>query len=93
MQTITRNEVEINDIFGFAKLKYGHRWNECCNIFQIGGSHEVLPFKGHKSFCLKDLEGNVNDENYKEFKQAYEILISFMKKNKLEEMYYVGDGN
>jgi len=88
MQTVTRTEVEINDIFDFTKLNYGHGWNDCGNIFR-----EVLPFKGHRSFYLKDLEGDVNDNNYKDFKQAYEILISFMKKNDLEEMYYVGDGN
>jgi len=88
LQTVTRTEVEINDIFEFAKEKYGYGWNNCGELFR-----NVLPFVGHRTFYLEDLKGDVNDKNYVDFKRAYEILISFMETNKLDEMYYVGDGN
>lgn len=95
MKTVTRNEVDIGEIFRFAKNNFNLEWNRCCYIFQ--GLNEILPFKGHAEFYLGDLEDDLDyaikvDEE-SDIKLAYTILIAFMKHHKVDEMYYIGDGN
>ena len=81
--------VDIGDIFDFAEDKFGKGWNACCALFQ--GKHEILPFRGRADFCLCDLEAEF--KRHSEHKEAKRILIAFMKKHKLKEMCYVGNGN
>jgi len=93
METVTRTEVEINDIFEFAKKEFEKSWNDCGYLFH---RTEVLPFIGHKEFYRKELAEKIKyceDDKDENRKLAYEIILGFMKKHNLEEMYYVGNGN
>ena len=95
-----RITVDFDEIFHYAKEGFDVQWNKCCDIFH--GSSEILtsPESKNKTIYKQDTEANLkwNEENpeskylnTEDDELAYKILISFMEKHKLEEMYVIND--
>lgn len=82
MKVCTYNEVDTNDLFGFAKEHFGHEWNRCCQIFE---RTEVLNYNSYKDFYAKDIEGELPHLDGDE-KLAYEVLLALMKHHNVKEI-------
>lgn len=91
--------VDFGEIFNYAEEKFDVHWNKCCDIFHRGG---ILcsPESSNMEIDLDTIKSNLkwDEENpdrkyvYSEDKKlAYRILISFMEKHNLEEMYVIND--
>lgn len=91
--------VDFDEIFNYADEEFGVHWNKCCDIFH---RNEILctPESRNMEICLSTIESNLKwdkehpDSKYpysEDNKLAYKILISFMEKHNLKEMYVIND--
>lgn len=90
VKKVRRNEANFADLFRFAKEHHGLEWNPCNDLF----FHTVLEYKRHNDFELADLEAQLKDTKYPydaKTRKAVEIVVSFMKANKVKELRIMND--
>jgi len=95
MAITKKNVADFADIFNFAKDNYGIDWNTCCDIFHRGailcndeGKDRDLDLEEIK-MCLED---DLKHKYYsKEQRQGWEIVVSYMEKEGVEEMRVEND--
>lgn len=91
--------VKFDEIFNYAEKEFNIGWNKCCDIFHRG---EILrtPESPNLNIYKEDIVSNLKyDEEHSESKYVYsedqklgyKVLISFMKKHNLEEMYVINN--
>jgi hypothetical protein len=91
--------VGFDEIFNYAEKEFGVSWNRCCDIFHKGA---ILCTDEGKNTTLDigEIEHSLEwDKEHPETKYplsedtklGYKILIDFMNKHKLEEMYVNND--
>jgi hypothetical protein len=89
--------VDFDEIFKFAEKKYNIEWNDCCDIFHRNAI--ICTDEGRdQEFDIDELEQMIKDakaNNSKWFtplvEKGYNIVLDFMKENKLEEMRVIND--
>lgn len=78
-----------SDVFDFANEKFKIHWNECCDLFHRS---EYFSYRGNTEFYLEEVEGDFNDPEtfYDKRRKQNEIMLAFMKENKLDKITITG---
>lgn len=89
--------VDFDEIFVFAEEEHNIDWNSCCDIFHRGAILCTDEGK-NRDIDLEEMEQSLEEylktePHYftKEMRIGYPIVIDFMKKNNLTEMYVRND--